>query len=306
MVIDVEPCTNSLNQSGCDWSVPSGMSGGSFSFSQEIKALTTLWSCCTSQLCVCVCLIFFIFFLQCLTLTILCAFWDVILNDFAPKCQKSGLCVLLILLCTHYINTPRRRPFAWKFSWFMSRFYSISYNQAAHFCMGLVVAVVIPQYSAGAWLQRAFCSHAPSQKHRVTSLASSGKGGPAGFSPLPLLFIFLFFSLIPSCSFNLYFSAHSLQRFTIVLVDRKKKGGGVEGVRVRVRVIAGDSCLYPWCLDWYGFCEWRCIGGNHWASVPGTLVSPWPSCERGSEGHRRGSLWKDINFSGWINRVREL
>lgn len=158
---------------------------------------------------VCVC---FIYFPQCLTLKVLCAFWDVLLNDFSPKCQKSGFYVLLIPLYTHYINTPRRRPFAWKFSWFMSRFYSISYNQPAHFCMGLVVAVVIPQYSAGARLQRAFCSHAPSQKHRVTSLASSGKGGPAGFTPPPPTPTCVHFSLFPPYP-QLFFRSLFLRAF---------------------------------------------------------------------------------------------
>lgn len=72
----------------------------------------------------------------------------------------------------------------------MTGFYSIFYNHPAHFCRGLVVAVVMPQYSAGTPLQRPFCSHAPSQKHGVTSMASSGKGGPAGLFCSPLVCVF--------------------------------------------------------------------------------------------------------------------
>lgn len=112
----------------------------------------------------------------------------------------------------------------------MTGFYSIFYNRPAHFCMGLVVAVVMPQYSAVTQLQRPFCSHAPSQKHRVTSLASSGKGGPAGFFCSPLVFFFFlpFLSvfplfIVPSCSFDLFFSEYLLRRFTIAVDHRNKK-----------------------------------------------------------------------------------
>lgn len=131
-----------------------------------------------------------------------------------------------MLLYTHYINAPRRRPFAWKFSWFMTGFYSIFYNRPAHFCMGLVVAVVMPQYSAVTQLQRPFCSHEPSQKHRVTSLASSGKGGPAGFFCSALVCVcvcfflpFCFPSLYRAQLFNLFFSAYLLRGFTIAVVN---------------------------------------------------------------------------------------
>ena len=114
---------------------------------------------------------------------------------FLFKVPKCAFYAPLMPLYTHYINAPWRRPFAWKFSWFMTEFYSIFYNHPAHFCRGLVVAVVMPQYSAVTQLQRPFCSHAPSQKHRVTSLASSGKGGPAGLFCSPLVFFFLPFSV---------------------------------------------------------------------------------------------------------------
>lgn len=180
MVIDVESSTNSLNQSGCDWSVPSGMSGGSFSFNQKIKALTTLQSCWTSQLCVSLCVSVFYYFavFDLESSVCICTVMSLWFLFKVPKCTFYAL---LMLLYSHYINAPWRRPFAWKFSWFMTGFYSIFYNRPAHFCRGLVVAVVMPQYSAVTQLQRAFCSHVPSQKHRVTSLASSGSGGPAGF-----------------------------------------------------------------------------------------------------------------------------
>lgn len=67
------------------------------------------------------------------------------LGDFfffkVPKCSFYPS---LTLLYTQCINASRRRPFAWKFSWFMTGFYSIFYNRPAHFCRGLVVAVVMP------------------------------------------------------------------------------------------------------------------------------------------------------------------
>lgn len=112
----------------------------------------------------------------------------------------------------------------------MTGFYSIFYNHPAHFCRGLVVAVVMPQYSAVTQLQRPFCSHAPSQKHRVTSLACSGKGGPAGLFCSPLVFFFLLSFCFPSSSSSpssspIFFphSEHLLQRFTLAVVDGIKK-----------------------------------------------------------------------------------
>lgn len=51
--------------------------------------------------------------------------------------------------------------------------------------MGLVVAVVMPQYSVVTQLQRAFCSHAPSQKHWLPV----AKVDQLGFSCSPLVII---------------------------------------------------------------------------------------------------------------------
>lgn len=90
------------------------------------------------------------------------------------------------------------------------------------------MAVVMPQYSAVTQLQRPFCSHAPSQKHRVTSLASSGKGGPAGLFCSPLVFFFLPFSVfslsssspvVPPIFFFFSPPEHLLRRFTLAVVD---------------------------------------------------------------------------------------
>lgn len=118
----------------------------------------------------------------------------------------------------------------------MTGFYSIFYNRRAHFCMGLVVAVVMPQYSAVTQLQRPFCSHAPSQKHRVTSLASSGKGGPAGFFCSPLVFFFFppsfLFSLsssspvVPSIYFSLSICSGDLQLLLIIEIKKLKPQAG--------------------------------------------------------------------------------
>lgn len=134
----------------------------------------------------------------------------------------------------------------------MTGFYSIFYNRPAHFCMGLVVAVVMPQYSAVTQLQRPFCSHAPSQKHRVTSLASSGKGGPAGFFCSPLVFFFSSSSLsvfplfiVPSCSFHLFFSEYLLRRFTIAVDHRNKK------LKKKLKLQAGELAMLViqvWCV----------------------------------------------------------
>lgn len=126
----------------------------------------------------------------------------------------------------------------------MTGFYSIFYNHPAHFCRGLVVAVVMPQYSAVTQLQRPFCSHAPSQKHRVTSLASSGKGGPAGLFCSPLVFFFLPFSVfslsssspvVPPIFFFFSPPEHLLRRFTLAVVDgiiKKKVQAGERAMLV--------------------------------------------------------------------------
>lgn len=117
--------------------------------------------------------------------------WTVMSQWFLFSVPKCAFYAPLTPLYTQYINVSWRRPFEWKFAWFMTRFYSIFHNQPAHFCTGLVVAVVMPQYSAAAPLQRAFCSHAPSQKHGVTSVA---KVDQLGCFVLDLC-VFLFFPL---------------------------------------------------------------------------------------------------------------
>lgn len=166
----------------------------------------------------------------------------------------------------------------------MTGFYSIFYNHPAHFCRGLVVAVVMPQYSAVTQLQRPFCSHAPSQKHRVTSLASSGKGGPAGLFCSPLVFFFFLSFCFPPLHrpqffSHLFFSEHLLRRFTLAVVDRIKKqrknckagagdagdSGLVCGISMRCRAD------YPMVAMDVAFSKWRCIGGDHSASGPALL-----------------------------------
>lgn len=226
----------------------------------KIKALTTLRSCCTSPIvCLCVCLSLCVSVLLfrsvwpwtfCVHLGALMSQW------FLFKVPKCAFYAPLMPLYTHYINAPWRRPFAWKFSWFMTGFYSIFYNHPAHFCRGLVVAVVMPQYSAVTQLQRPFCSHAPSQKHRVTSLASSGKGGPAGLFCSPLVFFFLPFSVfslsssspvVPPIFFFFSPPEHLLRRFTLAVVDGIIKKKVQAGERAML-VIQVRCVVFQWSL----------------------------------------------------------
>lgn len=174
-----------------------------------------------------------------------------------------------MLLYTHYINAPWRRPFAWKFSWFMTGFYSIFYNHPAHFCRGLVVAVVMPHYSAVTQLQRPFCSHAPSQKHRVTSLACSGKGGPAGlFCSLLVFFFFLsvsFFIVLgysPSLFFFLW--AFAPEIYTCCCWQNKKNT--VHAGERAMLVIQVWCVVFQWGLGWLSIAAMDVAFGSGGAS----------------------------------------
>lgn len=196
---------------------------------------------------------------------------------------------------------PWRRAFAWKFSWFMTRFYSIFYNRAAHFCSSLVVAVVMPQYSAVTRLQRAFCSHAPSQKHRVTSLASSGKGAPAGLfcSPLVCFFSFLSVFIVFSSLSRLFFFLLPLsilpRRFTLDGIKLRARGERamlviqvlVCGISMRQRADCPYSERWMW-LFWM----WRCIGGDHSASGPALLCHCDPPVGEAVRATAGGRHWK--------------
>lgn len=168
-----------------------------------------------------------------------------------------------------------RSPFAWKFSWFMTGFYSMFYNRPGHFCQGLVVAVVMPQYSTVAPLQRAFCSHAPQQKHRVTSLASRGKGGPAGlfFSP-PALFSSSYpLRLFPSTFFFFLQAFWSrLEIYTHRWWDENLRAGerAMPVIQVWRVVFQRGLSRLSW-RRWMRLWKRRCIGGDQSASGPTLL-----------------------------------
>lgn len=204
----------------------------------------------------------------------------------------------------------------------MTGFYGIFYNQPTHFCRGLVVAVVMPQYSAAAQLQRAFCSHAPSQEHRVTSLARGGKGAPAGlFCSQLVLLSFLFSSsffqfpllfIVPSSSSIFFFLFQSIcpGDLHLRLIEKKsskqKRG---EWVLLVIQV---------WCV-WYFIevfsdCpavamdvalgrERRCIRGitRHLAQHSCVIVTLLLGRQRGSQ--QGVSLKSNINFRVRINRL---
>lgn len=114
--------------------------------------------------------------------------------------------------------------------------------------MGLVVAVVIPSVQ---------CWSPTSKSILFTRTLTKTQGDFTGFQwqrwtswvpPTPTcVHFFFFFPLIPSCSFNLYFSLKSLQRFTIAVVDRKKGGRGV-GKREKQR--EGERTSDSW---WFLF-----------------------------------------------------
>lgn len=179
--------------------------------------------------------------------------------------ESAKMCLLCAIdtpIHTHDINAPWRRPFAWKFSWFMTRFYSIFYNRQAHFCKGLVVAVVIPQYSVVAWLQRAFCSHAPSQKRRVTWVAKVDQLGC--FVSHLCRFLSLF--IVPQLSFF-----HSKQRFTIAWKKKKKRARNVGdwgcGISTVDCATAHSGC---------GFWRLQRFEGDRSASGPALLCHCYP------------------------------
>lgn len=188
----------------------------------------------------------------------------------------------------------------------MTRFYSIFYNQPAHICRSLVVAVVMPQYSAVSQHQRLFCSHVPSQKHRVTSLVSSGKGGPAGSFLSPRL-SFLCSAFL---SIAIFPRAFALEIYTLLSPNetfaqervRVRRWWFRPGVR-RFNEVCADCPLAPMDVAF----------GNVGASEGIARHLAQHSCvtvtlPRGRQwGPQQGvPLRSNINFRGRINRLWEL
>lgn len=199
----------------------------------------------------------------------------------------------------------------------MTGFYSIFCNHPAHFCGGLVVTVVMPQYSAVPALQSRFCSHAPSQKHRVTSLTCSGKGAPTGLFCSHLVFFSSFFlSVFPPLhhpqSFSQSICSGDLHLQLIEKRRRRRKksssrvssagnSGLVCGISLRSSLIVLQS-RWMWLLEAKGVSVGITRHLAQRSCVTVTLLSG-----RSSEGHSRGSpLESNINFRERINRLWEL